>query len=117
MTKPSDPARYPVSFRDAVDLALQTGEVTIPCAGATPGQLRTHFYGYLAALRKHGQREKADALVLQIDEKNLYLRLREGQSFAVDVANAVKAKKAELGSGDSLSGDSPDELFNRLTPR
>lgn len=115
MTKPSDPSRYPLSFREAVDLALQTGEVKIPCAGSTPGQLRSHFYGYLTALRKHGMREKADAIVLQVDEKNLYIRLREGQAFALDVASAVQAKKAEL--GQSPEEDSSDELFAKLLPK
>lgn len=105
MTRPRLTSRYPASFLAAVERTISLGEITIP--SEKPDQLRAQFYGFLAALRKEGKTELADAVALFIKDNSLVLKHRDQTPAALEVAAALESLPT--------TPDDPEDVFARLT--
>lgn len=98
MTRPQDPSRYPLQFSQLFTrLHAEGNPITIP--SATPGRLRSELYGYMQALRKAGQPEMADGVIITITPTKpipgqpgeVTLTLREHTPLAREVEQALSA--------------------------
>lgn len=94
MTQPKSADRYPSSFGEALNLAVQRGTFTIPTQNVD--NLRAKFYGFLNALRAEGKAEMADAIEVittRGDNPSITLRMRDTSPEALEVAAAIAAAK------------------------
>jgi hypothetical protein len=98
MTKPQDPSRYPIQYAELLT-RLHTGGVPISIPSTNPAKLRSELYGYFAALRKAGQPEMADGVILTLtpskpapgEPGQVNLILREQTPLALEVSAALSA--------------------------
>lgn len=98
MTRPSDPARYPLQFAELFQRLHATGQ-PIPIPSENPLRLRSLLYGYMQALRKAGQSELADGVTLSLsplkpakgEAGTVTLLLRDTSPVAQEVAAALSA--------------------------
>ena len=88
MPHPADADRYPVAFMQALDRAIEGGSIVIPTK--TPSSLRFQFYGFFRGLRKAGMAEKADMVMVTVEESSITLKLRDLSTSASEVEAALK---------------------------
>lgn len=113
MPRPKRSDAYPASMHSALNRALETGELFIPCSPAIkPNALRLHFYGLIGALRAEGRAEIGDALgfYTQADPPGLWVRLKDLASIGALVADALKTPE-EI---PPPAPESAADLFSRL---
>lgn len=89
MPQPTDPARYPLAFEQALLAVQQRGEITIP--SEKPAKLRNSFYGFFRALRLTGRPELADSVTVLANADSITLQLRDASPAGREVAAALQA--------------------------
>lgn len=98
MPLPTHPDRYPVVYEQAIQRAVKDGSFTIPCPDGP--KLRLHIYGYLTALRKHGDATIADALTFTTTPTSCTISLR-------DLSPEARAIQAAL----NTPSENPDDIL------
>ena len=112
MSRPKRSDAYPASMLLALEKALETGGLFIPCPGPIkPQALRLQFYGLIGALRAEGKTELANAvsIVLSTEPLGIWLRPRDLSSIGELVSQAL----ASPGENPPLPED-PEDIFDRI---
>lgn len=113
MPSPRASSAYPYPMLRALERAVETGELFIPCDDTIkPNNLRLQFYGLLGALKREGKPEFGETLQLTLatDPPGLRLAWRDTGKIGALVQRALEADLSE-----SSADPSESSLFESLT--
>jgi len=113
MSRPKRSDAYPASMLLALEKALETGGLFIPCPGPIkPPALRLSFYGLIGALRAEGKAELANAVSISLSSEppGLWLRPRDLSSLGELVSQALEA----AGENPPSQPEDPEDIFDRI---
>ena len=103
MSTPLSLTAYPADMREALQLARENGEFTIPTPN--PNGLRLKFYGLKRALTRAGYADECENLSFIVRGENLII----SRVVETHVAAALAAVKRDAPAFRRLFGDNPGE--------